>query len=281
MLLINHDPLAPARMKRAFTLIELLVVIAIIAILAGMLLPALTLAKQRAQVVACLNNLKEIGLGMQMYLDENSDTFPPGETAQYDLSVGGNSSPRDYWIGDCLGGADPAPINRPHYPLAKDRLLNSYAQAPGTWRCPADRGFGDQLRPTTAGVLGLSYRFNWRLEGNYYWSGVAQAPDYNLGLKKSSWVTEPTRFVEFYDAAVYPYDAGDPDFEIAQWHNTAAPGKLWFTDTVKLAPGRFVGTVGFVDGHAKLCDFTSTMKSNLTRGLEPGSDFMWYKPAHQ
>ena len=64
--------------KRGFTLIELLVVIAIIAILAGLLLPVLAKTKQKGQATICLNDLKQVGLAMQMFADDNDDMIPRG-----------------------------------------------------------------------------------------------------------------------------------------------------------------------------------------------------------
>ena len=162
----------------AFTLIELLVVIAIIGILAALLLPALSAARQKAAQTTCLNNQKQLGTGMMMYVDENSDAFP-GLASEHS---GFNAADWIYWR-----------TNTALYPpVGKSPIVSQVASANGSlFRCPLDQNDADRL--AAVDTPDGPYFYSYSLTG--YGVGAYPNLDMDVNLGMSSVFTSDAAYV--------------------------------------------------------------------------------------
>jgi len=269
------------RRTEGFTLIELLVVIAIIGILASMLLPSLAGAKGRAQETVCINNLRQAGLGIQMYLNDHAQRFPAAFVPRTDGSAA--NGPHD--VRPTLGGQNPSDRFSGTFAPAKSRPLNTYVPAPRSFQCPQDKGLA-KLDCTTPGALaskwtdaGCSYHYNAGGLTKVGSPGTLRAEaDANEGIanKTESWAPDPSLYIVLHEPPARPWGCSGGSPVWAQWHRSK--GQTSFADPA-LAPAAFVSPVLFVEGHVQMHNFSRALTTDAFHPYEPTKEWVWYKPA--
>lgn len=181
--------------NRAFTLIELLVVIAIIAILAGILLPVLAAAKQRALEIECVNNKRQIEIAYFLYAQDNSDKLA--------LNIAGGTSNPVGWVNGYLDWTTSS-MNTNENELRSGLLGDYTAKTTKCYRCPAD-----SYLSTVQRAAGWSYRIrSVRLNGNLAHDPIEVGwPAGFTNIWKMSEIKSPASMFTFLDA--HP-DTGGP-----------------------------------------------------------------------
>ena len=219
--------------NKGFTLIELLVVIAIIAILAAILFPVFAKAREAARATSCLSNIKQLGLGLQMYMNENDQLFPVmyQETG---AAIGDGAG--EVYNGHSMpaGAAWLDYVKKASYRAQ----LEPYVKSGAIFTCPSDSSsaWGSSKKAFTDGQRFASYHYR-------FWFTLNCLPAYPNGVSGpkqaygESTLKDPSRTYAFNELVPW-HDFRVPPGVPAQW-----TGWCWYPDDKE----NYV----FVDGHAK------------------------------
>jgi|SRR5208283_3940200 prepilin-type N-terminal cleavage/methylation domain-containing protein len=250
------DPIkSRPKARRAFTLIELLVVIAIIAILAAILLPALAAARDKAKMVQCMGNSRQLMLGWIQYANENDDRLVNNyDTASILADLALPTPTYATWVDDVMSWGLPPPDTCFNLVGIVNAQLYNYVGNVSVYKCPADDFLSRLQRFAGYTARPRSYSMNcffgastptWKTPGNEFF------PAYQQFLKASR-IPDPSNLFVTLDEHPdgiddgYFKDGADPNIANA----AAWPGGIW--GNIPASNHHRGAGFGFSDGHAEV-----------------------------